>query len=413
MLRVLIVRLDAIGDAILFSGALPDLREAFGDDTELCIACRRESAAVYKSCPELNGVVPIDVRSLGEGPSSAAEVAAPLAAWEPDILIHPTRSRERLSESLVAAVPAGKKIAIEMDFANATAEEGGVFDAGYDSIIPSPSAAATELDRHADLLRGLGVCGGPVRPRVVLTDEDCETAARVYADAGAEGHSTVVLTPAARWSVRLYPHWPEAVSSALRRRRDVRHVLVLGGSDAVHHADAIADDLEGLLEGLSVVRLCGQLELRTSLAVIARARCCVGNETFSMHAACGLGVPNAVLLGGGHFGRFMPYDGLTCAAALPLDCFGCDWHCRHDRPHCIQDVPPYVVSAAISAALDGRADRARVFIPADGTSGGSLERTAAVRTRVPHAVAERTTVYEVADSGRGVCLTVSAAGELS
>jgi hypothetical protein len=82
-----------------------------------------------------------------------------------------------------------------------------------------------------------------------------------------------------------------------------------------------------------------------------------------MHAACAVGTPNAVLLGGGHFGRFMPYDGATVAAALPLDCFGCDWRCRFDRPVCVRDVPVEVVALAIGLALDGPAARPRVVVP--------------------------------------------------
>jgi glycosyltransferase involved in cell wall biosynthesis/Tfp pilus assembly protein PilF/SAM-dependent methyltransferase len=68
------------------------------------------------------------------------------------------------------------------------------------------------------------------------------------------------------------------------------------------------------------------------------------------------------LLGGGHFGRFMPYSPLTSSVALPLDCFDCNWRCKHKRAHCIKDVSPGLLTEAIRQTLDQGSPRPRVFI---------------------------------------------------
>jgi hypothetical protein len=61
-------------------------------------------------------------------------------------------------------------------------------------------------------------------------------------------------------------------------------------------------------------------------------------------------------------GRFMPCSPLTSAVALPLDCFGCDWRCRHQRAHCVKDVSPAVLGEAIKQTLAGASDQPRLFL---------------------------------------------------
>jgi hypothetical protein len=74
-----------------------------------------------------------------------------------------------------------------------------------------------------------------------------------------------------------------------------------------------------------------------------------------------VGVPNVVVLGGGFFGRFLPYSPLTSVAALPLECFGCHWLCPFPRNHCIKDLAPEVVARAIAETLAKPSARPRLF----------------------------------------------------
>jgi len=78
-----------------------------------------------------------------------------------------------------------------------------------------------------------------------------------------------------------------------------------------------------------------------------------GAETGLAHIACALGVRNVILLGGGHFGRFMPYSPLTVMAALPLECFGCNWGCKHTAVHCVRDLDPDTYYQALDIGFHG------------------------------------------------------------
>ncbi len=124
-------------------------------------------------------------------------------------------------------------------------------------------------------------------------------------------------------------------------------MIALGG------AEDSAMNLSNLNDaGVRSVNLSGKTTLLQAAAILRRCRLAVGAETALAHIACAVSTPNVVLLGGGHFGRFMPYSALTTVACLPLACYGCDWKCKYDRVHCTWDMDPSVLSAAFSHALD-------------------------------------------------------------
>jgi ADP-heptose:LPS heptosyltransferase len=82
--------------------------------------------------------------------------------------------------------------------------------------------------------------------------------------------------------------------------------------------------------------LVGQTSLSGLAALIARARLVVSNETGAAHLAAAVRTPVVCLLGGGHYGRFVPYPEVLrgripvpLPVVHPMDCFGCDWHCIH------------------------------------------------------------------------------------
>lgn len=377
MHRLLIVRTDAIGDAILWNGALPGLRRAF-PDARVAVACREAAAAIYETAPEVDEIIPLDFAAISGDPRDAA---AQLSAWEADLLLHPTRSRERHTEGLITRVRAGRKVALASDLANATGEELATFDAGYDELIQTQREEACELDRHADVLRHFGV-RAIVRPRVLLTDPDRQAAEALLAGK----FSYAVLAPSARWPIKHYPAWAEALIGAWSDSSHPSALVAVGGTDAAGPAAAILSKIGAAIPGLRTINLTDGPNLRTTYAVIAGATLCIGNDTFTAHAAAALGVASVTIVGGGHFGRFLPYDPSAVVATMPLSCGGCHWRCHHARAYCIKDLPPDIVAHAIRLAGLAPAKRPRVVIPASTPvfAGGSVGAVlpAWIRSRV-------------------------------
>lgn len=382
MRRILIVRLDAIGDAILWSGAMAGVRSAF-PGASLEIACRPDAAPIFETCPDVDVVHPIDPGALaGSGPALRT-TADRLSHRRYDTILHPVRSRERGAEDLVAAIDAPEKIALASDLANCSAEERAEFDAGYTRILPSPAAPRHELERHADVLAGLGVPSAPPTPRVWLTPADRAAADARLAALRVDPRRTIALCPTARWRYKRYPAWPAALREALAERGDVAAVLLLGEADE----DGVGARLGATLPTLRVVSAVGATPVREAIALIERARLCVTNDTFAAHAASAVRTPSVAVTGGGHLGRFLPHHPLGAVACRPLPCDGCDWRCRFERTRCILDLAPEVVAEAIRAALSpawAAADRPRVFT--DESSGADPPAWLAariVRVEVP------------------------------
>jgi ADP-heptose:LPS heptosyltransferase len=355
MRRILIVRTDAIGDAILWNGAMPGLRSAF-PHARIAIACREAAAPIYETAPEIDEIIPIDISAIARDPIRADVPAALLSEWGADLLLHPTRSREKHTEGLIARVRAGRKLALHSDLANATMDERARFDAAYNELIPTPDHESCELDRHADVLRHFGVTAD-VRPRVVLTESDRKSAVDLLP--GVPDYA--VLSPSARWPIKHYPAWAEAIAMAFDGVPHPPTLAAVGGPDASEPAAAIFARLAVALPSLRVVDLTDGPELRATCAVIANARLCIGNDTFTAHAASALGVPSVTVVGGGHFGRFLPYDPASVVATMPLECDGCHWRCRYLLAHCIKDLPAATVAGAIRMAGTAHRGRPRVI----------------------------------------------------
>ncbi len=110
--------------------------------------------------------------------------------------------------------------------------------------------------------------------------------------------------------------------------------VVCGGPGDAADSAYIVKEAGSLLQNLA-----GQTDLGQLAAVIAGAKFVVSNETSAVHIAAAVGVPSVCILGGGHFGRFVPYDvevadnrPLPRFAIYAMPCFGCNWTCEfHPR----------------------------------------------------------------------------------
>lgn len=377
MRRVLTVRLDAIGDVILWNGATGPLREAF-PGAEFAVVCRPGCEAVLSTNPFLDSIIVVD-------PADPSQAAALINAWAPDTLLHPVRSREPQAEAIVARCEAPTRIALHSDTANATSAQIANFDSSYTRLVATPEEPGCELDRHADFLRGIGVEAGAIRPRVWLTPQDHAEAQAIISSEGLEPNACIAVFPTARWSYKLYPRWPEALARSMPAIPAITTVLAMGAAEARPGAVAIRDGLAAMTPGVRVVDLSGRTSLRGCMALLARCRLMASNDTFAVHAACALGVSQAVVVGGGHLGRFLPYDPLTTVATSPLECDGCDWRCRHSRAHCIKDIPPETVALAITLAAGPRPDRPRLVTP-----DGLFDPATPARGQAPEWIRPRT-----------------------
>jgi ADP-heptose:LPS heptosyltransferase len=80
--------------------------------------------------------------------------------------------------------------------------------------------------------------------------------------------------------------------------------------------------------------IAGKTSLSDLVNIINKAELLVANETGSVHIAAAVGTPVVCILGGGHYGRFMPYQveketsrQLPVTVTYKMPCFNCNWQC--------------------------------------------------------------------------------------
>jgi len=82
----------------------------------------------------------------------------------------------------------------------------------------------------------------------------------------------------------------------------------------------------------------------------------VGNDTSAVHIAAAVGTPSVCILGGGHYGRFLPYATETDKQVSPIpvthqmDCFNCNWQCT--QPHRKGDAAPCISNIQVNQVFE-------------------------------------------------------------
>ena len=86
---------------------------------------------------------------------------------------------------------------------------------------------------------------------------------------------------------------------------------------------------------------------------LSEARAIATVDSAAAHIATALDKPATIIVGGGHFGRFSPWGhGVRQNwRSHKLDCFDCDWTCRHTSVRCLVDLPPEEVALGLNKML--------------------------------------------------------------
>lgn len=337
--RVLIIRPDAIGDFVLWSNA----------GRELCAHYRQQGYSVVL----LGNAVWAEWAS---GLGLADEVWALDTgrfvrnlryrwSWLHRLrkagfakVIHPVHSRVFLvGDALARATNAAERVAPEGDCTNERRLK-RLGDRWYSQLIPETSRQSMELLRHAEFMRGLGLSGFVARlPELPFSKAAPEfrSVSKPYA----------VLCVGGSWEGRVWQARNFGEIGRRLRECGVNVVLAGGPLDRIQ-ATKTLDCLNG-----NAIDLVGKTSLSELTELLRNAVVVLSNETSAAHIGAAVGTSVLCILGGGHFGRFLPYvvekqepsRPTPIAVVQPMPCFGCSWRCIHPRERgeaveCVSDI---------------------------------------------------------------------------
>lgn len=355
--RVLLLRLERIGDLLMTLEAIRDARAAW-PDARIDLAVGSWNAPLAALVSEVTTVHIADVPWLareGTGLTWPALVgrARHWAAGKYDLVVN---FEPDIRSNFLAWLAGGRR-----RFGYWTGG-GGAFLTTADAYRPTTHAAenARRLIARAATATGTVVPDALPRPKVVLSAD-----ARADADArlaGRTGPFIGVHASGGRESKQWHLDRFGAVAHALATRHAA--TIVLTGSEADR---PLVDAVKQGLGDVPVVDACGTLTLPELAALLARLDLLVTGDTGPMHLAAAVGTPLVALFGPSDPRRYGPRGTAAHVIRIDLPCSPCGQvrlppeRCRGHVPDCLDGIPVERVVSAASEMLDaGRTSDSRV-----------------------------------------------------
>ncbi|MDR3417786.1 MAG: glycosyltransferase family 9 protein [Nevskia sp.] len=339
---ICIVRLDAIGDFVLWLDAAKELRRLYRD-RRITLVANALWADLARLLPYWDEVLAVDERRFERRRLYRWRLLHRLSRSGFEIALQPIHSRKLVGDLLIRATGAAERIGPSGDLSNIRSWQKEISDRWYTRLLPDRAPAGMELKRNAELVADLGgprfAAAVPCLPRLTELPRELHVAGPYF-----------IVVPGAAWSDK---RWPAerfaAVIGEFQRRSGCRPVLC--GSEAeVPICAAVAAQVR-----TGTVDLSGRTSLLQLIELIRGASLVIGNDTSAVHIAAAVDTPAVAVLGGGHFGRFLPYpdDIAGCrprAVYQPMECFGCSWQCH--KPHLPGGPVPCVSGVAVEQVMD-------------------------------------------------------------
>lgn len=355
--RVLVVKLDEIGDLLLAGPFLRGLRaSAPGARIDLVVSPAAapltadwtvvDAVAILRNDPnvdgrfDLVGRTPDELRAFSEDHRAGFDIAIN-ARFDFDA---------RGAATLIASTRAPIRLGFSETVTPWKARTNQGFDRAYTDTLPA-GGPRHEVERGLELLAALG--GGDPVPGSPLIPPATDPAAL---DRLSLPPRFVVLAPTTASARRNLPigRFAALVDPALRHL-DATAVIV-GSEEGRARAEALGRELDAL--GAPHRDLTGGIDIRATAAVIARATALIGMDSGPAHIAAALGVPVAVVScrpAGGDPGdihapeRFRPWGSRVLVVEPPRAIRPCAGACRSDVAHCVTTIDPEAAGRAIAS----------------------------------------------------------------
>ena len=247
-----------------------------------------------------------------------------------DIALSPAFSREfSYSDSVIRLCKSKLKIGFSGDLSNINQWEKHISDMWYTKLIPSKTEQVMELTWNADFINHLGY------KNVVAEIIEWKWFSNFLNDDLPP--EFFVIFPGASTNLKMWPIERFAEIALRLNEATGWKIVITGGKGELLIGDRFVNFLEE--KKLSYINLIDKTDLIDLATVIKKAKLLVGNDTSAIHLAAATRTPSVCILGGGHYGRFLPYSVpnqdtnhmfFPKVAVHKMKCFQCNWQCRYE-----------------------------------------------------------------------------------
>jgi ADP-heptose:LPS heptosyltransferase len=334
MLSICIVRTDLIGDVVLFLPALAALMKKY-DGYRVILVVRPAVAELMQGFDGIAGIILYEDAKFRKNPIYRFRKLWEVYRRNCEITVAASYSRTVPSDLITLWSAAPIRVGWHEDGVEGWRKK-GIFSAEIDRVFPEN---VHESVRNSALVQALGGTLGADEAPIIYVDKTAHREAEFIINSIPQrGRAIIAILPGASfplkdWGAKKYI---EEIRLLLNEKNKGPLTILICGTSG----DSLPIESLNPEELSRVVQLTGKTSLPVLAALFARCALVIGNDTGTMHIAMAMKAATVCILGGGHFGRFMPYGDQrrNIFVTKPLPCFNCNWNCIFEQPLCIQEV---------------------------------------------------------------------------
>ena len=319
---LLVIRMDGIGDMVLFRRTLEEYASVFNiEKADITIVGCKSWGPISDTIFSGYNLCIIDEHAFARRPLYRLWVGLTVRKIAPEITICDSYFRRAMmADSLVWMVRAPRSISSIPFINEVTRAEFTYYLSQVDQLVDTGPYPTHEVLRHYRFLSEVsGQNIKPNPPRIEWRDQpvmvmfDIRTSPYVVLNPGSNEYGR-------RWPIKNYIHIANYLSD-----EGLRVVIIGGKNERIFDKQVFSNED-------SIVDLSGKTELPELLDLLNHAACVISNDTGPAHLSIALETPTVVIVGGGHFGSFVPYPEevrppFARFAFEDMSCYHCFWRC--------------------------------------------------------------------------------------
>jgi ADP-heptose:LPS heptosyltransferase len=321
---VLLVRLDLIGDFVIWLDAAKEFKNLY-PNKRIVLYANSTWVGLAEKLSYWDKVIAVDVSRLRADHLYRLGFLAKTRWYGFGIAIQPTYSREFVGDLVIRATQASQRIAHVGDTNNITPDNKVISDTWYTRLISKTAGPEVEFTINAEIIRALG------NPDFKSALPNLPALEKLTGEMKIETPYCVIV-PGASWAPKSWPVEKFAIVAQQVQARHGLKIVLMGTASEQSVCQQVAASCGG-----NVLEIAGKTSVSQFVELIRHAVLVVANDSSSVHIAAATGTQAVCILGGGHFGRFLPYqlERVSDDHRLPtvinneMVCYGCNWRCEY------------------------------------------------------------------------------------
>ena len=290
---LLIIKIDAIGDYILFRNYLNEIRtSAIYKEYRITVCGNdvwRDIADTFDTTT-VDHFIWVDPNRLTNDSRYRRSLEKKVYALRCEQAIYPTYSRTEAGDSLVLRSGAKHKLTFRGDARNIPGELKQKNDKKYDELLEVSDAYSFEFFRYKDFFTAFLKRPIQIKQPILLRK--------------AENEKKIVMSPGAsaswrRWSIENF----HALALGLFDYKSTYDVYVCGSEKDKE----LVIEFKKMLPQVKITDLTGKLSLSAFIDFVSDAHLVVTNDSGPLHIAAACGVRVIAISNGNNYNRFVPY----------------------------------------------------------------------------------------------------------